>query len=89
MKMPIEIYRFNYYICYFYVRLYFLTLQLASMQIVSDVALADIDALHYIDKCVSHSMILVAKSKRKLLAMLLVVRALLEAELWGLLRLEN
>lgn len=89
MKMPIEIYLFNYYICYFYVRLFFLTLQLASMQIVSDVALAHIDALHYIDKCVSHSIIVVAQSKGKLLAMLPVVRALLEAELWGLLKLES
>lgn len=69
MKMPIEIYRFNYYICYFIVRLFFLTLQLASMQIVSDVALAHIDALQYIDKCVSHSMIVVAHCKGKLFAM--------------------
>lgn len=65
-----------------------MTLQLESMQIVSDVALAHIDALEYIDKWVSHSMIVVAQSKGKLFAMLLVVRALLEAEMWGLLKLE-
>lgn len=33
-------------------------------------------------------MIVVAQSKGKLFAMLLVVRALLEAEMWGLLKLE-
>lgn len=44
---------------------------------------------NYIDKCVSHSIIVIAQSKGKLLAMLPVVRALLEAELWGLLKLES
>lgn len=34
-------------------------------------------------------MIVVAPSKAKLFAMLLAVRALLEAEMWGLLKLEN